>query len=495
MSIAVSEALDFSPKEISAGQYILRLVNSENSSTTNIAPSSTVNTDFLLPNQVINLSRTFLNYELLTTDTPAANKYMFFHSGFMAHIDGITLSTSSGVRLVEINDVPYYTKMVWRTQTSHDDFETFPKHDPLAPATVPTIVESGHLLHKTVGGAAAGLLANPVTHFPSSVAEFKTGSFVPANETATCNWVACDFPYDAPANYCACSLNAQNAIRVRLPLKMFYGTLLALDKDLYFGEQLRLTIRWNLGKKMGWTITNGTAPYGAQAAAADNATAADDFVSAPTISGLNLRVAVENNDAVAQTIKSRVAGEGITINMPYVYNWKGSTSGSGTDSFIRKLNRSHGIRLLRMISGVFGAVQTGPLYTNMQNFTWSQPGPPAYGNKWSSYRDFIDSRPLCDDLLTVSDQLAYLHSMEKLKGSLIKGVRDWMCFPVLISDFSGVQKAIDYPKTDSAASGLDLSQEREYMLQINTTVAGQFCYLFAVTLKQLHISSAGVAVM
>ena len=98
MSIDVDKALDYSPKEISAGSYVMRLVNPENGQPV-LALNSTVNTDFLLPNTVFNLARSYLNFNVLLNDTAATaiNLFNHAHSGFLAAIDGIVLSTASGV--------------------------------------------------------------------------------------------------------------------------------------------------------------------------------------------------------------------------------------------------------------------------------------------------------------------------------------------------------------------------------------------------------------
>lgn len=500
MSVAVAESLDYSPKQINAGSYNLRLLNTENSSTATIAPSSTVNVDFLLPNQVINLYKSFLNFDLSGQEAKTNRLWTAFHSGLLAPIDGLILSTASGVRLAEINNIPQYTKMCFTAMTSHDDFETMPKNPSDGTQTVAAVKESGQLFNKAMGGAANIGAAS----FPASVAEFQYGAFVCSSDSATVQWTAEEYPYDAAVNYIVdtASADGTNArtptIRIRLPLKLLYGSIFAIDKDLYFGEQLRLTVRFNQGAKMGWTVTSdGTNDkyYGAQASGADNAFVSADLAAAPKLSNLNLRIAVETDEGIVQTIKSRFAGEGIKINFPYIYSWQAATTGSGQDSFIRKLNRGHGSHLLRMVCGLFGAVQTGAAYCNYQNFTYTQAAGYTFGSKWSSYRPYLDSKPLTDDWLTVSDQLAFMYNQEMLKGSCIKGNKAWNTHPTIIQDFAGVGRSIDMPKMDSYVSGLDLSAEHEFMIQFNTTVANQMCYMFAVCSKTLVLNAAGVSVM
>lgn len=480
MSIEVSPALDYSPKEISSGSYVLRLVSPENGQPT-LALNSTVNTDFLLPNQVINLARSQLFFNL--TLATAAGNFQAAHNGFLAPIDGIVLSTASGVRLVEMNNLPEYTKIAWRPQTNFEDFVSYPCHQNSTGAnaglctTVTVCAETGQLFNKTRALAAANSDVNGAFHI--SAEDGKSVAAVDEDYVDVSNFVG---------QYAAGAL----ALRVALPLKMIYGCLLAVDKDLYFGEQLRLTIRWNQGVKFGWRQANHL--YDVTAASLD-------LAALPTLTSVALRVAVETNDAVAQGLKSRVMNEGINMNIPFTYVYKavGSATADVTNTVIRKLNRGHGAKLLRILAGIYSSSQAGALYCN--NFNWATsadgivaPVPP----KWVSYRTMLDSKPIQDDTLSMLDNTAYAWNAEKFKGSLIKSTRSFAMCPTIIEDFSGVPRSRDWPENDTANSGLDLSTEREFSLQFTNSSGNATAlnvYLFAVCQKKLSINKDGIQLM
>lgn len=515
MSIEVDKALDYSPKEISAGSYVQRLVNPENGQPT-LALNSTVNTDFLLPNKVINLSRSYLNFNVQLNDGAgtAADRWNHAHSGFLAAIDGIVLSTASGVRLVEMNNIPEYTKLAWRPQTNLEEFLTMPCHSN-SELAVENVTQPGQFFNRirannvpnysatanaALAAAAADAGVTTVTHVKTALAafaaaygaagaaEYANGSYHISSEAGTAQVAAGD-DYSAVANYIAqtATTNAAGAagtgrlsIRVQLPLKMIYGSLLAVDKDMYFNEQLRLTIRWNQAAK--WGYLSAISPQSVAGASVD-------LTEIPTISTVQLKVAVETNDAVAQGLISKVMSEGVKLNIPFVAMQKfvGSGANGQTDTVIRKFNRGNGAKLLRVLCGIFSNVQTGARYCNNYN----------YGStKWSSYKTFLDSRPIQDDTLAMADMSAYQYHAEKLKGSVIKDFKDWAQCPTIIEDFSGVPRSCNYPENDHANSGLDLSTEREFAFQYTNASANAFnVYLFAVCQKHLEISREGIKLL
>lgn len=476
MSIEVSPALDYSPKEISAGSYVQRLVNPENGQPT-LSLNSTTNTDFLLPNQVINLARSYLNFNALLNDGAGTTKALWnhAHSGFLACIDGIVLSTASGVRLVEMNNLAEYTKIAWRPQTNYEDFMSFPCHSN-SEATVALTTQPGQLFNRIRAANANG-----------SDAAWAASSYHISTEAGTAEVAASD-DYSAVANMIVMTVTTNQdatgalGVRVQLPLKMIYGSLLAVDKDLYFGEQLRLTVRWNQGAKWG---------YLSATSARSVAAASVDLTEVPTLTNVALRVAVEVNDAVAQGLKSKVMSEGISLNIPFTYVYKGvsSATASDTTTLIRKINRGHGAKLLRVLAGIYANAQTGARYCNVYNLASS---------KWVSYRTMLDSKPIQDDTLNMSDMSAYQYHNDKLKGSCIKDFRDWAQCPTIIEDFSGVARSRDYPENDAANSGLDLSTEREFAFQFTNgaaIAAALNVYLFIVCQKKLSINKEGVQLL
>jgi hypothetical protein len=266
---------------------------------------------------------------------------------------------------------------------------------------------------------------------------------------------------------------------------MIYGSLFAVDKDLYFGEQLRLTIRWNNAAKWGWERTEAAD----NKFYADDTTASTDLTTAPAITNAHLRVAVETNDAIASALVNRVAGnEGLSINIPFVYSYRAAApAGTGsTNAVIRKLNRGHGSKCLRTYASLFSAFNAGTAYANNNN---------SSGIKLTAYRNYLDSKPLSDSQMLVSDHTAYMDHMDKLKGSVIKSELDYLQNMVVIEDFSGVSKTKDYVQNYTHSSGLDLATERELSFEYVNALASSPIFVFAVCQKQLSITKMSISAM
>ncbi len=510
VTIAVSESLDYSKKEVSSGSYNFYTVNPEVPQSTTLNLDSTQNCDFLIPNQVLNISRTYLNADI-TIPAQGAAEYGHAHTGFLAPIDGIVLSTASGVKLVEFNNLPEWTKIAWRPLTDYQKYMTHPCHS-VNIAAVEDVQECGQLFNRSRNlaapyGAYTPLAVDPYADTPVSGvatssatavqdAAWLKGSFHISTEAGTAQVPAGDF--DAPCNYIGRSaVNAALSYRLRLPLKMIYGSLLAVDKDLYFGEQLRLTIRWNAGRKFGYTSLAAAAQAGTSPAAGNVSIASLDLAVVPVLNSVQLKVAVEVNEAVAMMVKQTVlADKGFTISTPFTYAWKALTAAAAasTNTFIRKLNRNNGAKCLRIMAGVFNAAGTGARYCNVYNGTCALAGQ----TKWQSYRSYLDSKPITNDLLRCDNFSAYQYVEDKLKGSVIKDIKEWMAVPAIIEDFSGVALTKDFPKSDHMNSGLDLTVEREFSLDV-TTAAGNATampvMLFAVCQKTVTINNQGISIL
>lgn len=477
-NVTISNPLDLSPHEISAGSYVLRLVNPENGQPS-LAVSSTTNCDFLLPNLTTNLSRSFLEFNLVWSDAGNTTNYCHFHNGFLAAIDGMILSTQGNVRLAEVNNIPEYTTAIWRACTDLKDFMTFPCHSN-SELTVATVTEAGQYFNRI--RAIQDLTGDP--------AYAASGACI--NSEAGTSQEAGSDDYTAVSRYVsAVVIGANNgtgnlAMRVRLPLNMIYHSIFNLDKNLYFNEQLRLTVRFNQGAKFGFLSATS---------ARSVAAASTDFATAPAISGVCLRLAVETNESIKSSMVSRVRdGEGISLRIPYPYVFKGTGSSSTgvVESFIRKVNRGNGDRLLRCYGLILSAAQTGARYCNSHNGTAVAP------IKWSNYRWYLDSKPLSDDvcdLLGSGVGTAWENHKNMFLGSCYKGMKDWLQSPVVIQDFSGVPQSKDFPETDGGSSGLDLAVEREIAFQYTSVAASLNFWLFYICQKVLTINKMGVSVL
>lgn len=496
MSIEVSPAIDYTPKELSAGKYIMRTVNVDGAQPT-IQRTTNITTIFKLPSRdVYNLGRSALAFNFVI---PAeADKFVHAHNGFLAAIESIKVVSGSNQILVEHNELPAYTKLAWRPQTPMQEFLTMPCHENDT-AQVSDCKEIGHFFHRirkqnptniatsVAGDAPAQLAANT----PIDVT-FLAGSFHMAREdgkeavaNSNDNWVAAGDDYTAVSNYLGRSLvNTPLAVRVNLPLKMIYNSLLSMDKDLYFGEEIRIMIKWNRGEKWGWTSA---------VCARDGTAETADLAAAPLLYNCQLRLAVQDVPSLINaTIAKTEEANGLMLNIPFVHSFKGVTSGVASQKTLvsTEWGPEAGAKLLRVLAGIFAYRQQGAMYCNNYN----------YGSgKWTSYQPRLDNKPINEEFLAMDDQTAYMYHSEKLQGSVIKDAKDWAQTPTIVQDFSGVRFCKDYLLADSYNAGLDLKQTRKFGLEIFNSATMVLnepneVHLFGVAQKRMLIKNNLVTV-
>lgn len=485
MSIEVSPAIDYTPKELSAGKYIMRTINVDGAQPS-IQRTTNVTTIFKLPSRdVYNLGRSALAFNFVI---PAeVGKFVHAHNGFLAAVESIKVVSGSNQILVEHNELPAYTKLAWRPQTPMQDFLTMPCHENDT-ATVADCKEIGHFFHRIRRPNPADITAAGGTD-----ATFLAGSFHMAREDGkengagtNNNWVAAGDDYTAVANYLGRSTdNTPLAVRVNLPLKMIYNSLLSMDKDLYFGEEIRIMIKWNRGEKWGWTSA---------VSARDGTAETADLAAAPLLYNCQLRLAIQDVPSlIAGTIKKTEELNGLELNIPFVHSYKGVTTGVASQKTLvsTEWGPEAGAKLLRVLAGIFAYRQQGAMYCNNYN----------YGSgKWTSYQPRLDSKPIHEEFLAMDDQTAYMYHSEKLQGSVIKDAKDWAQTPTIVQDFSGVRYCKDYLLADSYNAGLDLNQTRKFGLEIFNSAAmvnnePNEVYLFGVAQKRMVIKNNLVTVM
>ncbi|MGV8131484.1 MAG: hypothetical protein ACP5N7_05295 [Candidatus Pacearchaeota archaeon] len=480
VSLAVSEALDFSQKELSMPTYTKRVINPENGQPV-LSLNTEVNCDFLIPNLTHNICRSEVNADF--TSQAEENKFCHFHNGFLAPISGIVMKTLDGIELVNITDIPRWTRLAWRAMTSLEKFLTFPRNDTDVTNTgaddyTPLSKGCGFMFHRI--GAVQDYTTSAATYCAGTAPIYNgettaTGALVKSEDDHT----AVSTVISASAGSGNVAFHAQRTLlmKLRLPLGMIYGTLLAVDRDLYYGQQVRLTIKFNAGKYLGFNTATSVQSVGATPT---------ELTVCPLISNVVLKLAVETNQAIADDLRNKIMSSGVTFDIPFTHSWRTVSSSASSDSITRRLNSSHGKKCMRIITGVFNNLDAHAMYSHIYN---------ADGAKWTAFRSYLDSKPIQDDLLSISDSSAYMYNYEKFYGSCIKSAIDWQHNAVIIDDFSGVRYTKDYVSSDHAISGIDLNRDREYTIQINSVRAAQPIYTFAQCLKTLSIGPQGVTMI
>lgn len=453
----VDPAIDFTQSAYSSGSYHYRKLLPLQTIT--LSPTSITECVFELPNTVYNLSKSSLNFDISIAAT--ANWFKFLHNGFCSPIDSIDLSDAAGTKLVDLREVAYFTKTVWGPCTSREDFLTMPAHSAGDIGTEAKITRVGHLFH-------------PVIHTTDGLG----GNKYVASADGETTLVDMDSGFNAePSNFITHSTAGNiTYVKIRIPLKMFYHTLLAMNKDLYFNQTMRLTVRFRQGDKMGYE-TKSLTDYATNHAVA--------LTTGPAIANTCLYLAVESLDDVILQVKNQVATNGIQMLVPFVHSYKNGAS-MGTAgalySYNRKWNNGHGRNLLRIYTAAFNSVDTDSMVA--QNYNDG-------GLFIANIRSSLNSKPLQDYALTVTANEPYMWLKEKLAGSAIRDNFTYNARFFWVDDFSGL-KTKEFVANDGVSNGLRLNEEIDHTVEITAGASPSFVYVFGVVQKLLNIAPTGI---
>lgn len=449
----------------------------------------------LSPQLVYNLSKSYLEADF-TMNAPGADIISAVHAGFCSLIDTIELVDASGQRIVQITQVPYYTKLIYRPTTSMTDFLSNSVTRP-APTVVLADSSRTSLFHRSnVAGPATVALTN--ANAPSLVVvSSNTGAaFIPAPAsisgtieayTSVASCVVATTDVGVP------TANTALSFRLSLPLEFFAGTFFSINKDMFYNQTMRIRVTWNAYSKMGFqAAANGTGatPLTAQVAIASNS----DII----------RLAVQANPLSVDSVKRRVLGAGVNLHVPFVTSYKYTpaiTPINAVDSlqtFQKKLTSGLGQRLLRVYSGVFNAeADNGGIYY-CQNQAISVTNTRANGNRLIT-RVFtkLDDQNLQDQVLEVSNGDLYRQLQSRLDESVCGSNAQFLISPFMLDDWTP-WRTIDSKDGDNMISGLSLETERMYEFNAHCNQVGSDANLtvsmmmFPITQKLLTVTKEGI---
>lgn len=425
-----------------------------------LALNGTAYSEFeIVPSQVFNLSKSYLDFDVVKALTAAG--YNYAHNGFIAPIDTIELTTAGGRQLVYLQNVPYMTKVMLRPTTPYDDFLTNPISVPGNATIAAAGVSRTCAFHRSDSIAGTGAANDPLGQSIIQTIAGGTG-LVQESYTGVSNWISS-------------GNGAALAVRYSIPLNQFAGSLLSVNKDLYFGQTIRLRITWNQGKFFGFE------------AASPIVAAANPYAVTPIISSGRLRLAIQANPISENAIKQRVLTEGVYLNVPYTHTFKYTYTATGPVSPTRKLNKSHGQRLLRIFTSMFnnaGEGTGGAYYCQNNNI----------GDLlFTRIRSQLDGKNLQDSDLITADGDLYTYLQDRLDKSVGGSITQFLNASYMLDDWTP-WKTKDSKQGDTLVAGLSLAEERQYDITITTTAAQatQLIYQFVVCQKLLSITKDGV---
>lgn len=456
------DTLDYAEKNNMAGIYrYARILPNNGSSSLTGLQSSTTECVFDIPAKLMNFSRSYLAARL---EIPLTAGYApILQLGGASLISRISLQTLSGMFLCDLPNVAEYTKVMWPIATSSGDFSN------MSPSGVALTAASLTQPWPFFGPAHDG------TDWPAG---FQTGNMA---TPATVGRAYSRIYHQRQDGGAGAVEGAPLFADFMMPFHMLIGTILALDKDLFFGEQLQLRVVFNPATKITFARHLTTATIGDVAA----------FTQGYTLTNTHLMVANEVDPVIsAGLIQQVIGGSGIKVSVPYTYGYKNSLAGAGAMSATIRLNRAHGARLMRVVSSAFSAVESSATALNNCNY----PGPNGVHPLVTSWNTNLNYSRLQDQELSCLNGDDYRQMYPLIEGSSASSGDAYKeQGNAMIDSFSpgAIHEAV---KRDHMTSGMSLDMEQNYSIDVVAPVAIGL-YTFATTQRLLDISRAGVQIM
>jgi hypothetical protein len=429
---------------------------------------------FELPAVPMNHAKSYLEFDFQVPQVGAAGGQTIttdIATLGVPQIARLSLYTRGGVQLAEIQDCSRYLATVLPYTTSRDELmDIDPARfmtaaaptEPLAPFTPVGFYETDNL----VDGAAYAAATKPCNLVPTIGAAPAVTSDSQQDISQLSRIVGAANATPQP------SLNAH----YQIPLSVFKHTVLAMDKDIYWGQIIILRLTFATVEKIGQSslLTNNTAFAG---------------IVAPTIANLYLQIARCADPIVAAQLVSKVNSSGHRLVVPYVqqYMLQNNTAASAINL---KLNVGYGQRLLRIYNVVYSnAVNT----TGMQYLCHNNVGNALV----SSYYTTLNNSRLQDQDIVCARHMDYQEMKYMLKGSAIQGARSYRAVHCHIDNWTA-GKSKDWAQADSdeIVDGLSLEMEQSYSWYPNVPNATPRAYYsFMIVQKELNISASMITIV
>lgn len=499
--VKISPELHSEQASLLQSEYKLVKILKQSGGTDQTVSTGSVEVQFEIPgNRVINFAKSRLKWN---TAFAAANIKQE-HRGTLP-IRRVRLTTRQGAILMDLSHAREYINAVGRPETAYSKFRTNTQDDgdlvapfvgrQMSPAEL-TEWQAFFVVADVGGTAAAQLTAYDALDKTTAVglelfSVAGAAASVAAADSASVHAAviaACE-SYNSAGRYgsnqplalnqsepqvlfpLAAQATAGNSWDVKLS-DCFPNTILSLDKSIYFGEVLILSITFGSRDDFGFQTANISDPSGTPAVLAGNV----------TMSNIGLYVAAEANHSVAQLKKNEVMSNGVMIPIDYVHSYK-SLQNIGTGSVQLRFSGGHGQSLYR----IYHTISVGTESLNNLNNNRLTSNDVA-----SIYTMINDMRQQEYDLTLASDEdFSYLKSY--FAGSTMQRLDMYRNMWSWVEDLgNGVRN----PSSKGLRVGLDLTRaEQKWSLYANGQTANRNHNSFACCQKTLVINNSGVQVV
>jgi hypothetical protein len=435
--VKISPELHSEQASLLQSEYKLVKILKQSGGTDQTISTGSVDVQFEIPgNRVINLAKSHLKWTT-TFGTAGANKVLFEHRGTLP-IRRVRLTTRQGAILMDLSHAREYINAVARPETSFSKLRTNDQGagDLVAP-------------FKPAIGANAGndgkypFLNTDVFTFTNSEPQVLKSE-----------------PDQAPHTW---SVNLAEA---------FPNSILALDKSIYFGEVLIMSVTFGTRDDFGFEADGAGAPATNPVTLANNV----------TLSNIGLYVSAEANHAVAQMKINEVMSKGVMIPIDYIHAYKSLQNGPGTGSVQLRFSAGHGQSLYRVYHTLSNDGESKNLLNDNRVTSGDFP---------SLYTMINDMRQQEYDL-TVASNEDYDYLKSYFKGSAMQSLSMYRKMWTWVEDLGN---GIRNPSSKGLRVGLDLTRaEQKWSIYVTQQVNANH-NSFACCQKTLVINNTGVQVV
>lgn len=440
------------------GSYSYTRILPNGSSSAQLNTSSQQEVLLDLPNRVMNLSRSTLDFDL---DVPllAGSTSRLLTVGQSA-IERMSVYSRSGVYLADITSCGIYTRCVTPYVTSHSKLQSADK------TQLASTVSGAESTGKGFFNCPSRSLADTETPDGRNAKRVTDTGGATTTEDA-------DVAFNENQYYTQGTLGSGSYIKCSVPLSEFHHTVLSVDKDLYFNQALVMRVSFAGTDKMGGSSTSATDPE----------TGKVNNLGAVQVKNIRLNLAIETNREIADGVRGMVMTTGLSQVVPYVYPYLFTNSSPQTSvSQQQRFNAGMGHSLLNVYTVTANAATSGLLSADIANKGGTE--------KITSYQASVDNNLLSEYTPECASNEDYVIQRHLMEDSCISNANVFRHNRVQINSWrSG--KCVDWKDTDTVLDGLDLSAERIYNIQ-KTLVSGSYRhYIFAVVQRTMSIAPSG----
>lgn len=490
MTTIVDSALDYSQNPVSHPTYKYVQVNSlTNSGSATINTSGGQDLVYELPQNVMNFSKSYATFNMSCPALASNSTNIFCDT---VPFRQLQCYNAQRKMVVDFEDVNKYINMVNRYETAIEEILTNDRVE----ATTAWTMAYGLLSPLSIAGNTLYDVASTTAYAINGTVGAPTtpdGTFTALNSTRSryYNFRPFDNANTAYGNpddvneprylLMGTGTNAVNACKWHIPFTIFKNTILSMNKDFLFNSAMYLRFVFAPSTQIYFTSTATNNPYTGSATA----------VGSVTISNFYVYVAQEQNPVIIQELQNKVAS-GMTIDIPWVYQYRTTTGATGGYNLQTRYNRGHGKRLSKILWAPYSGTETGLTTYDHNNLCNS-----GTMIKVSQFYASVNNRRLHEFNLSCSNGDDYLISKNALKGSCILSAEEYLYNFVWRHCFSNDYNALDYPlspSVDNRIDGLDLTTEQIIDINVTTTSANLVHYVFGIVMRQLNITNTMVDV-